>query len=68
MRKICGKLLDSEFPIYFTPSFVLPASAHPYEYSGVMFELFVLKNEHEYDVIATGGRYDKLVSNKLISM
>ena len=53
MRAISGKFesLKFEIPITFVSSFVLPASAHPYEYSGIMFGVFVLKNDHEHEVL-----------------
>ena len=45
-------------------SFVLPVIAHPYEYSGIMFELLMQKKKkkEDYEILASGGRYDKLVN------
>ncbi len=57
------KLLGIKFPVVFSPSFVLPTIAHPFEYSGLMFQLIIKKkrNNDEYDILANGGRYDKLI-------
>lgn len=53
-------------PIVFSTSFVLPAIAHPFEYSGFVFQLIIQKKKtkakDEYDILANGGRYDKLIS------
>jgi translation initiation factor 2-alpha kinase 4 len=58
------KLIGLKFPIYFATSFVLPAVAHSYEYSGFMFQLIIKKKKKtdEYDILANGGRYDKLIN------
>jgi eukaryotic translation initiation factor 2-alpha kinase 4 len=58
------KLLGLKFPVVFSTSFVLPSIAHPFEYSGFMFQLIIKKkrNNDEYDILANGGRYDKLIN------
>ena len=57
-------IIGLKFPVVFSTSFVLPAIAHPYEYSGFMFQLLIKKkkNNDEYDILANGGRYDKLIN------
>ena len=58
------KLIGLKFPVIFSTSFVLPTIAHPYEYSGFVFQLIVKKKKKsdEYDILANGGRYDKLIN------
>lgn len=53
-----------KIPLVLSTSFVLPLISHPYEYSGLMFALLVQKKKkkEEYDIIASGGRYDKLIN------
>jgi serine/threonine protein kinase len=56
--------LGLKIPLVLSTSFVLPLISHPYEYSGLMFALLVQKKKkkEEYDIIASGGRYDKLIN------
>ena len=58
-----SNIIDFKIPITVSTSFVLPAISHPYEYSGFVFQLLIQKNKkkNEYDILASGGRYDKLV-------
>ena len=57
------KIMDIKIPIVFSASFVLPVVLHPSEYSGFIFQLQIRrKNKNEYDILASGGRYDSLVS------
>lgn len=57
------KIMDFKIPIIFSSAFVLPVVLHPSEYSGFIFQLQVRrKNKYEYDILASGGRYDSLVS------
>ena len=57
-------MLGIKMPIVFSTSFVLPAIAHPFEYSGFVFQLNIQKkkNKDEFDILANGGRYDKLIN------
>jgi hypothetical protein len=62
-------IIDFKVPISVTTSFVLPIISHPYEYSGFIFQLLIEKKNREkkmeYHVLASCGRYDKLVSKIL---
>ena len=60
-----AKLLEFKTPMVVSAGFVLPHISHPSEYSGFIFQLLVRrkKNKQEYDILASGGRYDKLVSD-----
>ena len=62
-------IIDFKIPIQINTSFVLPVISHPYEYSGFTFQLLVQRNKKksEYDILASGGRYDKLVYLNFIS-
>lgn len=64
--------IDLKVQLVISPSFVLPVISHPYEYSGFLFQLLVRRknNRYEYDILASGGRYDQMISkfrNKQIS-
>jgi hypothetical protein len=56
-------VVDIKIPIQVATSFVLPIISNPYEYSGFMFQLLVRRksNKNEYDILASGGRYDAMV-------
>ncbi|RMZ99580.1 Eukaryotic translation initiation factor 2-alpha kinase 4 [Brachionus plicatilis] len=57
------KIMDIKIPIVFSPAFVLPVILHPSDYSGFIFQLQVRrKNKNEFDILASGGRYDSLIS------
>lgn len=57
------KIMDIKIPIVFSPAFVLPVILHPSDYSGFIFQLQVRrKNKNEFDILASGGRYDSLVN------
>jgi len=52
-------------PITVSASLTLPLITHPFEYSGFVFQLLVQKNQskNEFEILASGGRYDKLIAN-----
>jgi histidyl-tRNA synthetase len=52
-------------PITVSISLTLPVITHPCEYSGFVFQLLVQKDKskNEFDILASGGRYDKLIAN-----
>ena len=54
----------TKIPIVLSCSYVLPMISLPYEYNGFLFQLLVRSkhNKHEYDILASGGRYDKLIA------
>jgi translation initiation factor 2-alpha kinase 4 len=59
--------LDSvgfKIPLIYSCSFVMPLVSLPDEYNGLMFQLLVRRknNRNEYDILASGGNYDKLIS------
>lgn len=58
------QILDLKIPVILSPAFVLPRISHPFEYSGFVFQLQVLRKSKrkEYEILASGGRYDDLVS------
>ncbi len=66
LKIIIGGLIILEFkiPVVMATSYVLPIDAQPREYDGFVFQLMVRRknNKHEYDILATGGRYDKLIA------
>ncbi len=44
-------------------SLTLPTISHPCQYSGFIFQLLIQKKKkNEFDILASGGRYDKLIS------
>lgn len=65
-----SSIIDFKIPIVFSTSFVLPIISHPYEYSGFIFQLLIEKKKEkkrenkdsEFHILASGGRYDKLIS------
>lgn len=70
MKSIINNLafVDFKIPIQLSTSFVLPTISNPYEYSGFIFQLLVRRknNKNEYDILASGGRYDHMVRMFLI--
>jgi histidyl-tRNA synthetase len=56
-------IMDLKFQVMLSTSFVLPIISNPYEYSGFVFQLLVRckNNINEYDILASGGRYDNMV-------
>lgn len=59
-----ANIIDFKIPITVSTSLTLPVISHPYEYSGFIFQLLIQKNKrkNEFDILASGGRYDKLIS------
>lgn len=57
-------LIDLKIEVNLSPSFVLPVISHPYEYSGFVFQLLIRRknNKNEYDILASGGRYDNMIN------
>lgn len=58
-----ASIIDFKIPITVSTSLTLPVISHPYEYSGFIFQLLIQKKrkKNEFDILASGGRYDKLV-------
>lgn len=59
-------MFNLKFSVVLTLSLVLPSSAHPFAYDGLVYKLLfkkkMKKNLNAYDILAYGGRYDRLVS------
>lgn len=59
------QVFDLKFTINLSASLVLPLMYHPYEHDGLIYQLLIKrkakKTRFDYDLIASGGRYDKLV-------
>jgi serine/threonine protein kinase len=56
--------LGFKMPVFVSTSFVLPVISHPFEYSGFVFQLLIQRKKTvEYDILASGGRYDKMITN-----
>ncbi len=58
------KIIGLKIPLYLSVSFTMPLIAHPAQYSGLIFQLLIQKKKikDEYDILASGGRYDKLIA------
>jgi histidyl-tRNA synthetase len=57
-------IIGLKIQIIFSCSFVMPLVSLPYEYDGFIFQLLVRRksNKNEYDILASGGRYDKMIN------
>lgn len=57
-------MIEFKIPIQLSTCFVLPSISNPCGYSGLTFQLLVKKknNKSEYDILASGGRYDSMVT------